>query len=180
MPSARNDEQVKQMYSAALIEAVRFMVEKIYEENREIVERVVYQAGGAGTYHRTFDLKRAWRREAYGGGGTATGKFSYDPGKMNFHPSGVPGYGGVKGQLIEIVYHGLAGNFGYPPVGPAHASADPRFSGKHWAQSRDAWIELINSLGSGKIDQYMEQGFRHAGLNVIKNSGGKFISDGNN
>ena len=179
MPSARNDEQTKEMFTPALIEAVRYLVDKIYEENKDAVDAIVYSTSTMGTG----DLREAWATKASGGGGTAHGEFNYDPSKMKSHPSAVWHGVDVKETLIYIVYQGLAGDFGLPPgfvpAGKRYASSSPYFGGP-WTTARNAWTELIKRLGRGKIDQYMEQGFRHAGLNVIKNSGGKFISDGNN
>ena len=179
MPSARNDEQTKEMFTPALIEAVRFMMDKIFAENQKVVQKVVYSTSTMGTG----DLKEAWEAKASGGGGTAHGEFKYDSSKMNSHPSAVWSGADVKETLIYIVYQGLAGDFGLPPgfvpSGKRYAHANPYFHGP-WTTARNAWAELVRILGSGKIDTYMEQGFRHAGLNVIKNSGGKFISDGNN
>ena len=168
MPTARNEAELKAMLSPALIEAVRYVAQQIYDENITVVNDVVYSWPGG---RRTHDLLTAWDTKASGGGGHATGEFKFAPNKMHYHKSAVPGGGGVKEQLIDIVYQGVAGNFGYPPMGPAHASEDPRFWNQYWANARNAWAELCHVIGKRKIRQYIEEGFAHAGLRYRSRGG---------
>ena len=74
---------------------VDYVVQKIWNENRELVRKIVYDSYEPVEYDRTGQFKEAWDTEAHITGDTATGEFKFDPDKLdsydNHHASIVDG-----------------------------------------------------------------------------------------
>lgn len=144
---ARNDAELRAMIEPKLQQAVDYVVEKIWEENRSIVEKVVYGAGSPSVYERTHTLAEAWTYESGGGGGISA-SFKSDPSALAPHPSALTGED-VRDGLIEIVYEGMAGLL---------------FGEGFWTKKRDAFSALEKSLGVRKFNKFFQAGMTAAGL----------------
>lgn len=151
--------------------AVDYLIKKIWEENRSVVEEVVYKAYNPTKYERTGEFKEAWETQVTTEGNKIQGQFNYAPDKIttrNFiqHEEQVVEY------LADIIYQGLSGDFGIGPNtknGKRYAKNNPLFQGQAWTQKRDAWKELENRLGARKLKAWMKEGFAKAGLAVKSN-----------
>lgn len=146
-----------------LVFVVDYILNKIYETNRDIVDRVVYCAYSPTMYQRTDEFKEAWgqKRSPSASGVHVKGEFEYIPDKMSTNPdlaqhaSPEPPYDDSRQYLADIIYYGLSGAL---------------FGNGGWRKKRDAWNTLLNELGDDKISSFAEQGFRNAGLNIRLNS----------
>lgn len=63
MALARNNQEVERMIMPALTKAIDYVVQKIWNDNREIVRQVVYEAYQPNMYNRTNEFKEAWETE---------------------------------------------------------------------------------------------------------------------
>ena len=165
---ARNDAQLKSMLVPKLGIVVDYVVQKIWNDNRELVRRLVYEAYDPVDYNRTGEFKEAWDTtyEYNVSSGHAKGQFYYDPSKLT------PGdndpdssrYGQhvsaidrvlMTDYLAEVIYQGLAG----PAFG--HGVQDGA-----WARKRDVWETLMKNIGERKMKQWIKEGFDKAGIAV--------------
>lgn len=157
---ARNDSQLRAMLEPALQKAVEYVTEKIWEDNQEIVERVVYSAGSPEMYSRTYTFKEAWEHKA-GGGGAISAEFMYAPEKLSYHPSVLDSGIDIREGLADIIYEGLAGHI---------------FGTGFWTSKRNAFEALQKELGKNKIRKYFEEGMSAAGLTWKRRTGGISLS----
>lgn len=162
----RNDAELTRMIMPALEKAVDYVVQKIWNENRELVRIMVYEAYQPSIYERTGEFKEAWYTDVKTNGNVVHGEFKYAPDKMNVGwPSteyGSPQYGrhasaldnfDARPYLAEIIYEGCAG----PAFG--HGIKDGA-----WAEKRNVWAELNKKIGKNKIKQLFEEGLRRQGI----------------
>lgn len=168
MPQARNEQELRNALDAALQKAVNYVVQKIWNENREVVRVVVYEAYNPEEYERTGEFREAWEvtQETHNTSGKdAYGKFYYEPNNMTTGSVdyGTPDYAqhiGVgpkfygdasREYLADIIYGAIKWG-GY--------------FGDNFPKKRDAWTELNKRIGKRKLKQWMKEGMKAAGLNV--------------
>lgn len=172
MPQAKNSNELRKMLQPAIQQACNYVVQKVWNENREIVRVVVYEAGMPEQYERTYGFLEAWditQEDHNPTNSDGYAKFYYKPNNMSVgsinkdspdyaQHIGVGGsYQGLDSRkyLADIIYH-------------AHgcAGAGPLFGNGYWRSARNAWQELIKRIGKRKVKQWMKEGLEHAGLNV--------------
>lgn len=165
---ARNEFQLSSILMPKIQQAVDYVTNKIYEENREIVTQVVYEAYSPVEYNRTGDLRESWKTTSEVSGNNVRGEFTYDSSKMSTgsivpgssdygqHISLVTGESVVDG-LAAIVYQGIS---------------DAVFGPGPWTKKRDAWKKLVETIGPRKISDWMFAGLKGAGLNVVRHKVG--------
>lgn len=173
---AKNDIELVNMVMPALEQAVNYVVQKIWNDNRELIRQLVYETYQPSEYQRSGEFKQAWTTvDSKTSGNKTVGKFEYDPDSMSVgDPAterGTPEYGkhasavddsDAREYLAEIIYQGLAGPaFGY---GPVHSGA--------WTKKRNVWETLIKKLGNRKFKSYFHEGLRLAGVK-FKDTGEK-------
>lgn len=164
---ARNDQEVEQMLMPALENAIDYVVQKIWNDNRELIRQIVYEAYQPSIYNRTGEFKEAWDTETKIVGNKAQGTFKYAPDKMSIgdrgqHSSIIDG-ADIRPYLAEIIYQGLSGDFGWDKTnssGKHYAKNNPLFAGEAWTKKRNVWEQLNNKIGIRKIKQYFEEGMR--------------------
>lgn len=161
---AANDSQLADMVMPQLEKVVDYVVKKILEENRDIVEKVVYDAYEPTEYDRTGEFKEAWDTEVRSSGDTVTGEFKYDPSKIS-HRSIVDG-SEVGEYLADIIYHGFAGAI----YQQGYAKNSVRFKGQAWTKARNAWDSLIKYLGTNRMARIFEEGMQYYGIPYERNS----------
>lgn len=169
---AKNNQELEHMLMPLLEKAINYVVQKIMEENKEIIEQVVYNSYSPNIYDRTGEFKEAWDIETKTYGNKVQGTFKFAPDKMSVgsggqHSSIFDG-SDIRPYLAEIIYQGLSGDFGLGEAnrsGKYYAKNNPLFANEAWAKKRDAWKELNNKIGIRKIKQYFEEGMRRNGLN---------------
>ena len=149
-------------------EAVDLLVQKIWNENRELVRILVYEAYDPVRYNRTGEFKEAWETETTMN--TSTGKvqgsFHYAPDKLtpgDDDPDS-PRYGQhvsaidrflMTEYLAEVIYQGKAG----PAFGHGTESGA-------WHEKRDVWARLEKEVGRSKLKAWMKECFEKVGLPV--------------
>lgn len=165
---ARSNSQLANVLLPRIQEAVDYVTNKIYEENKEIVTQVVYEAYFPTMYNRTGELKESWKTNSIRSGNHIKGEFTYDPSKLTVG-STIPNsenYGqhisivkdkSVVDGLAAIVYQGIS---------------DAVFGPGPWTKPRDAWSKLVNSVGPQKISNWMKEGLEGAGLKVARHKVG--------
>lgn len=168
----RNNEALRKALQPAIQKACNYVIQKIWNENRELVRTIVYEAGMPKEYARTMGFLDSWEYTSEEHNPTSKdgyAKFYYKPNEMNIgSPNpGDPDYGqhvGVMGDyygrssrdyLADIIYHenGCRG-------------AGPAFGEGYWRSARNAWKELNKRLGARLIKKWMKEGFERAGLTV--------------
>lgn len=165
MPTARSEQELRNMLRGPIQKAINYVLDKIYDENIAVVHDVVYMAYSPEDYNRTGDLYRAWSTESKSTSSAAQGEFKYDYGKMSIgstDPSssnfaqhiGVGGdfYGqDARPYLAELIYEGATGSL---------------FGDGAFRKKRDAWKVLNDRIGKRKMKQWMKEGMEAAGLTV--------------
>ena len=165
MPTARSEQELRNLLSSPIQKAINYVLDKIYDENISVVHDVVYMAYSPEDYNRTGDLYRAWSTESKSTSSAAQGEFKYDYSKMSIGSTdpqssnfaqhiGVGGdfYGqDARPYLAELIYQGATGSL---------------FGDGAFRKQRDAWAELNKRIGRRKMKQWMKEGMESAGLTV--------------
>lgn len=165
MPTARSEQELRNLLRSPIQKAINYVLDKIYDENISVVHDVVYMAYSPEDYNRTGDLYRAWSTESKSTSSAAQGEFKYDYSKMSIGSTdpqssnfaqhiGVGGdfYGqDARPYLAELIYQGATGSL---------------FGDGAFRKQRDAWTELNKRIGRRKIKQWMKEGMEAAGLTV--------------
>lgn len=165
MPTARSEQELRNLLRSPIQKAINYVLDKIYDENISVVHDVVYMAYSPEDYNRTGDLYRAWSTESKSTSSAAQGEFKYDYSKMSIGSTdpqssnfaqhiGVGGdfYGqDARPYLAELIYQGATGSL---------------FGDGAFRKQRDAWAELNKRIGRRKIKQWMKEGMEAAGLTV--------------
>lgn len=152
-----------------LEKAVDYTVQKIWVENREIIQQVVYNAYWPTEYERTGEFRNAWGTKVKSSGDTVTGEFKYDQSKLNAydnHHNSIVGDGECKEYLAEIIYQGLAGAIYHP----GYAKYSMAFKSQAWTKKRNAWKVLLQKLGQNTFRRYFEQGLNYCGIKYKRNA----------
>lgn len=171
MPQSKNKLELELVLSSALQKATDYVVTKIWNENREIVRTVVYEAYTPEEYERTGEFREAWNythssHNLPKSGAVARSEFYYNPSSMSIgsvdpNSSRYAQHIGVAGKyygddsrsyLADIIYNGIA-NGSY-------------FGHGGFSKKRDAWKELNKRIGKRKMKQWIKDGMEHAGLSV--------------
>ena len=165
MPTARSEQELRNLLRSPIQKAINYVLDKIYDENISVVHDVVYMAYSPEDYNRTGDLYRAWSTESKSTSSAAQGEFKYDYSKMSIGSTdpqssnfaqhiGVGGdfYGqDARPYLDELIYQGANGSL---------------FGDGAFRKQRDAWAELNKRIGRRKMKQWMKEGMEAAGLTV--------------
>ena len=165
MPTARSEQELRNLLRSPIQKAINYVLDKIYDENISVVHDVVYMAYSPEDYNRTGDLYRAWSTESKSTSSAAQGEFKYDYSKMSIGSTdpqssnfaqhiGVGGdfYGqDARPYLAELIYQGATGSL---------------FGDGAFRKQRDAWTELNKRIGRRKMKQWMKEGMEAAGLTV--------------
>ena len=165
MPTARSEQELRNLLRSPIQKAINYVLDKIYDENIAVVHDVVYMAYNPEDYNRTGDLYRAWSTESKSTSSAAQGEFKYDYSKMSIGSTdpqssnfaqhiGVGGdfYGqDARPYLAELIYQGATGSL---------------FGDGAFRKQRDAWAELNKRIGRRKMKQWMKEGMEAAGLTV--------------
>ena len=78
MPTARSEQELRNLLRSPIQKAINYVLDKIYDENISVVHDVVYMAYSPEDYNRTGDLYRAWSTESKSTSSAAQGEFKYD------------------------------------------------------------------------------------------------------
>ena len=165
MPTARSEQELRNLLRSPIQKAINYVLDKIYDENIAVVHDVVYMAYSPEDYNRTGDLYRAWSTESKSTSSAAQGEFKYDYSKMSIGSTdpqssnfaqhiGVGGdfYGqDARPYLAELIYQGATGSL---------------FGDGAFRKQRDAWAELNKRIGRSKMKKWMKEGMELPGLTV--------------
>ena len=153
------------MFLPILEKALDYVVQKIWNDNKELIRQVIYESYQPTTYHRTKEFQNAWDTETNIMGNKARGIFKYAPDKIEQSIL----YNGedFREYLAETIYQGLSGDFGYGTNNGSkrYAKNNPLFAGQAWTQKRNVWNVLKREIGINKIKKYFEEGMRNNGIN---------------
>lgn len=168
----KNEAQLTSIFVPKLKEAVDYIVQKIWNENRELIRLIVYEAYQPSRYNRTGEFKEAWDTKVNTKGNHIEGEFYYDwnqltPGdddpespRYGQHVSAIDRFLMTE-YLAEVIYQGKAGPaFGHGvQTGP-------------WADKRDVWSALDKWLSNATFRRIFEEGMTKAGIPWKKSIGG--------
>lgn len=158
----RNPTQLNNVFVPKLKQAVDYVVQKIWNENRELVRLIVYESYQPSMYERTGEFKEAWDTSVKSLGSYIEGEFKYDPKTMVANPALGQHASVVTGEpsasyLADIIYQGLAGHI---------------FGTGYWTKKRDAWSALDKWLTNNTFRKIFEEGMTKAGIPWKKSIGG--------
>lgn len=167
MFQAKNNAQLESILAPKIKEAVNYFVQKIWNENRELVRILVYESYTPSVYNRTGEFKEAWETDAkLITNNKIQGSFYFAPDKLTpgdndpesprygQHVSAIDRYL-MTTYLADVIYQGLSG----PAFGHGVESGV-------WHEKRDVWTRLEKELGAAKLKQWMKESFDKVGLPV--------------
>lgn len=176
---ALNNSQLEAMLMPKIRIAVDYVVQKIWNENRALIRKIVYNSYWPTEYERTNQFANIGETDVKISGNHAIGSFFYNsenliPGEHGQHSSiayntyGEP----MTTYLVEIIYQGLAGDF----TGEyKYAKQNPKFAGEAWTKKRDVWEKLNKYITSHRIRKLFEEGMKYAGIKFKRNSYGDIV-----
>lgn len=159
MPDIQNERQLYATFSPIVEKAVNYVMDKMLEEYKNLIDDIVYHQEFPAVYHRTEEFLNSWKTEVSTKMVGATGELSQDYKTMSFNPEtfthGSNYYepNDVRPFLANIIYEGLSGDL---------------FGAGWWQESRDAWTPLIQQLDGGKLDKWFKEGMKKQGIQIIK------------
>lgn len=159
--SVSNPAQLQALLVPRLKEAVDYVVQKIWNENRELIRILVYESYQPSMYERTGEFKEAWDTSIRSMGNYIEGEFKYDSRNMVVNPALGQHASIVTGEpsvsyLADIIYQGLAGHI---------------FGTGYWTQKRDAWTALDKWLSNTQLRTIFEEGMSRVGIPWKRNVG---------
>ena len=158
----KNDHELRRSLKKPLIAAVDYVMQKMWKENRDIIRKVVYDAGLPSEYERTDEFSNAWNYEWHSSPKTdafVEYEFFYDWALLNINrkkaqhgsPEWLKNYQDVRPYLADIIYGGLSGNL---------------FGDGYWCKARDAWSELLHQIGKRNLSNWFKEGCEQVGLEM--------------
>ena len=166
-----NNNALQAAVVADLKNVVDYVVQKLWEENRDLVQKIVYDGYQPEEYERTNEFKEAWNTEVKTLNSFVQGEFKYDSRLLTVdtdngqHSSLVDGTPMTE-YLAEVIYDGLSGAI----YEPGYAKNSSRFKGQPWANKRDVWSALLKWFNKTKLWQLFEEGMRQQGVNFIRHN----------
>ena len=166
-----NDAQLQAAIIADMKNVVDYVVQKIWNDNRELIRQIIYEGYQPEVYERTGEFKEAWDTDVKTLHNYVQGEFKYDPrllivnednGQHSSLVDGTP----MTEYLAEVIYDGLSGAI----YEPGYAKNSSRFKGQPWANKRDVWSALLKWFNKTKLRQLFEEGMRHQGVNFIRHN----------
>ena len=166
-----NNNALQAAVVADLKNVVDYVVQKLWEENRDLVQKIVYDGYQPEEYERTNEFKEAWNTDVKTLNSFIQGEFKYDSrlltvnadnGQHSSLADGAP----MTEYLAEVIYDGLSGAI----YEPGYAKNSSRFKGEAWANKRDVWSALLKWFNKTKLKQLFEEGMRRQGINFIRHN----------
>lgn len=158
----KSEQELKRLILLQLEKATDYVVQKIWNENRALINDLIYNKDKPEVYERTGEFRQAWRTETNASisGSKVSGKFAYDPSMITTidapqHQS-VVNYEPIQTHLADIIYQGMAGKI---------------FGEGFWTEKRNAYKELNKWLTNTKFRQLFEEGMTMAGLPWKRSTG---------
>ena len=164
-----NNNALQAAVVADLKNVVDYVVQKLWEENRDLVQKIVYDGYQPEEYERTNEFKEAWNTEVKTLHNYVQGEFKYDPRLLTVnedngqHSSLVDGTPMTE-YLAEVIYEGLSGAI----YQEGYAKYNKRFKGQAWTKKRDVWKALLNWLKINQLKKLFEEGLRQQGISFTR------------
>lgn len=172
--AARTEAELKRMVMPDLRKVADYVAQKIWNENREKIRVMIYEAYDPIEYDRTGEFKEAWGIESYVTGDVATSEFKFDPDQLtsfdNHHASIIDGQP-MQDYLVNIIYQGLSGAI----YQEGYAKNSKRFKGQSWTKARNVWNALIKWLGADRMRKLFEEGMRFYGIEFTRHKSAIFF-----
>jgi hypothetical protein len=153
-------EQYNLQLNSAANGAVEYVMDKILEEYKDLINQIVYDNYSPAVYDRTYGFRDSWKTKTQatsdGGEGTLYDDYnSMSVDAENFiHGSLYYKTLDVRDILTGLIFEGRSGEF----FG----------SNGFWIQERDAWQPLLKELDGGKLDKWFIQGMRKQGFRISR------------
>lgn len=149
---ALNDTELERLLREPLKEAVDYVVQKIWNENREIIEQIIYRSEAPEYYQRTGEFKNAWETLTTvktGDGNTVEGNFFYAPNLMSATPADdAPNHMGQH-YGVGDTSGSTNGNNNFRANGQMRSKAER--SGGQYGDSREYLADIIYQGLAGDI-----------------------------
>ena len=161
----RNNHELRRILREPFSQAVDYVMQKIWKENRDAICRIVYDIATPAMYERTNEFKEeAWSYEQSKSPSTTTFieyEFFYDWAKLNVNrekaqhgsPKEIKKYEDVRPYLADIIYSGSSGEL---------------FGDGYWCKARNAWKELLHIVGKRNLSTWFKEGCKRAGLDITQ------------
>lgn len=130
-----------------LKDVYNYVLDKIEQENKELINEIVYGAGQPKVYERTYEFRDSWGGNVETKGNSIVATFEQDVNKLSYDPDnyihGSLESGFIGEYLADIIYNGGSGN---------------KFGDGYWMKQRDAWQPLLDAIDK-KLDKWIAEGF---------------------
>ncbi len=154
--AVKNQSELTNLLRQELKPVVDKVVDKIYKENKDIVQQIVYDVYQPEIYQRTYEFRDvAWETTPAHNNGKLRiqGDMHFAPENMSYdadHWVHGSNYGGdVREALAEIIYQGKSG---------------PMFGKGVWTRKRNAYNALIKRLGKRRFNSYLKEALDECGI----------------
>lgn len=138
---------MKMAMKTILKDVYNYVLDKIEQENKELIDEIIYTRNQPEAYARSFEFRDAWGSDVNVTADGVTATFSYKPDNLTYDPEanrhGTLESGFIGQYLAEIIYEGKSGL---------------RFGNGFWTEERDAWTPLLKVIDKN-IDRWIEEGF---------------------
>lgn len=149
-----NQQQLINAMKTAINNSINYVMQQIYEENKQLIQEIVYNAYSPKAYSRTYELRDNWDYKIKDSRFSITGEFGLDTDSMTLSMENFIHGNPISGDLREYIADMVVQGNGY-------FFADPY---SNYSKPRDFWTPLINKLDSGKIEQWFNHQMTQEGF----------------
>lgn len=151
MPTISSDAEFYIVMSEVVSKAINDVLDKIFKELRQEIEREIYSGGSRGTYKRSHALPDAWEVTTRG----LFGLLEFRPDMLPSDPESFQHNSPYGWDIREIIFDILEGGY------RAYNAKTGRF-----IFPRPMWDNFLQKVDS-KIDKWVRAALRKQGLVVI-------------
>ena len=149
-----NQQQLINAMKLAIDHSIDYVMKQIYEENKQLIQEIVYNAYSPKEYNRTYELRDNWNYDIKDSRFSVIGEFGLDTNSMtldmeNFiHGNSISG--DLREHITDMVVQGTGYVFDYVQ--------------STYNQPRDFWSPLIDKLNGGKIEEWFNYQMKQEGF----------------
>lgn len=160
----RNDKELASYLTIPFYKVVDYIMYKIGQENKDLIQQFVYDVGKPNWYDRTNQFRdKAWQNRnstQKHHGNLVEKEFYYDWEKLvvdrekaqHGSPPYIENYQDIRPYLADIIYQGQGKGKGM------------LFGDGYWRKARDAWKHLVEAVGKKKVHKWIKEAFDMYGL----------------
>lgn len=149
-----NQQQLINAMKIAINHSIDYIMKQIYEENKQLIQELVYNAYSPKDYNRTYELRDNWNYDIKDSRFSVTGEFGLDTNSMTLDMENFIHGSTISGDFREYVADKVIKGIDHPFGNRGARSIEPR----------DFWTPLINKLDNGKIEEWFNYQMKQEGF----------------